>query len=54
MFGINASSAPGSDGMNGLFFQEYWDVVGEEISKEVKAFSRLVSSRLNGILRRYV
>lgn len=38
VFSIKASSAPGSDGMNGLSFQQYWDVIGVEMSKEIRGF----------------
>lgn len=38
VFGIKASSAPGNDGLNGLFFQKYWDIIGSDISKEIRDF----------------
>lgn len=38
VFSIKASSTPGSDGMNGLFFQEYWEIVGVEVEKEIREF----------------
>lgn len=44
---IKASSAPGSDGMNGLFFQVYWDIVGVEVIKEVQEFFRTGSFPLD-------
>ena len=38
VFAIKSSSSPGCDGMSSLFFQEYWDVVGEDVIREVKGF----------------
>ena len=30
---IPPTKSPGPDGMPGLFFQKYWDIVGEEITE---------------------
>lgn len=38
VFGMKASGAPGPDGFNGYFFQEYWDVVGKDVFNTVKQF----------------
>lgn len=38
IFLVKASSAPGPDGMSGLFYQKYWDVVGDHVTSEVLMF----------------
>ncbi|KAG7573473.1 Endonuclease/exonuclease/phosphatase superfamily [Arabidopsis suecica] len=37
-FSVKASSAPGADGMSALFFQQYWYIVGDQVTKEIQAF----------------
>lgn len=35
-FSIRPDRAPGPDGVNGAFYQKYWSIVSEAITKEVK------------------
>lgn len=36
MFSIKHESAPGPDGMTAAFFQNYWDFVGDDITREIQ------------------
>lgn len=38
IYSVKASSAPGADGMTGLFFQHYWEVVGAHVTTEILRF----------------
>jgi len=35
---LNGDSACGPDGFSGLFFQSCWEIIGEDITKLVRAF----------------
>ncbi|KAG7551546.1 Reverse transcriptase zinc-binding domain [Arabidopsis thaliana x Arabidopsis arenosa] len=37
-FSIRGDSTPGADGMSGLFYQAYWDIVGPQVVTEVQQF----------------
>lgn len=37
-FGIKSSSAPGVDGLTGVFYQNFWHMIGTSVIKEVKGF----------------
>lgn len=39
-FQLGALKAPGSDGFPGLFYQSYWDIVGEDVFGAVSSFFR--------------
>lgn len=36
IFSIKADSAPGPDGMTSRFFQKYWSIIGDQVSKEIQ------------------
>lgn len=38
VFSIKSDSTPGADGMSGFFFQYYWKIVGDQLTKEVLVF----------------
>lgn len=37
-FQMSALKAPGPNGFNGLFFQRYWEIVGQDVCSAVKSF----------------
>lgn len=37
-FSVKGSSAPGEDGLTGLFYQKFWHIVGPELTAEVHKF----------------
>ncbi|XP_026409985.1 uncharacterized protein LOC113305093 [Papaver somniferum] len=37
-FQMGAKKAPGPDGFTGLFYQSYWDIVGDNVTQMVKQF----------------
>lgn len=38
IFSIKAYKAPGSDGITGMFFQQYWEIIGEQVTNEIQKF----------------
>lgn len=43
LFQMYPTKSPGPDGMAPLFYQHYWESIGEEITKAVRIFFTLVS-----------
>lgn len=38
VFAIHGDKAPGPDGFSANFFQGFWDIVGEEVCRDIKSF----------------
>ena len=38
---LGALKAPEADGLNGLFYQHYWEIIGKEVCTIVKEFFNL-------------
>lgn len=42
-FSVKGSSAPGEDGLTGVFYRNYWQIVGPQVTEEVRSFFRTSS-----------
>lgn len=38
VFSSKPSSGPGADGMSGLFYQKYWEIIRVKVTGEIQAF----------------
>lgn len=38
VFSIHKDKAPGSDGFSASFYQSFWDIIGEDVCKDIRSF----------------
>ncbi|KAG7536993.1 Zinc knuckle CX2CX4HX4C [Arabidopsis suecica] len=38
VFSINANKAPGPDGFSASFYQAYWSIIGDDVSRDIQSF----------------
>lgn len=49
-FCVKGSSAPGEDGLTGIFYQKLWHIIGPSLSEEITQFFQHLFYRKDGII----